>query len=76
MSSVINNQIHGQTIQAYKDFYENGKPYCKGYQVKINGSCCYDIDLWTYWYEDGNKISEELRDTNALTKYINCWDGR
>src|SRR5436190_21594933 len=72
----ITNKLFAQEVELYEDFYESGKLYCKGYIKVIDSISSVNLGIWTYWYENGSKISEELRTEDGLTKYINCWDGK
>lgn len=59
----------------YEDFYESGKIYVRGFNIPVDSISSADIGLWTYWYENGNKLSEEIRNDPYLVKFINCWTG-
>ncbi len=59
----------------YEDFYESGNIYLRGYIVSVDSISSKSVGVWTYWYENGNKLSEEIRNDPYLTKYINCWTG-
>jgi len=69
-------KLYSQQVKVYEDFYENGNIYLRGYNIELDSASSKEVGLWTYWYEDGTKISEELRDEPNLTKYINCWTGK
>lgn len=64
-----------QEARVYEDFYESGKIYVRGFNIPVDSTSSADTGLWTYWYENGNKLSEEIRNDPYLTKYINCWTG-
>ena len=66
---------YSQEPEVYEDFYENGTIYLRGYTVSVDSISSRSIGLWTYWYKNGSKISEEVRNEPHLTKYINCWTG-
>ncbi len=67
--------VLAQEPEVYEDFYENGNIYLRGYIVPVDSISSKSIGLWTYWYENGSKLSEEIRSDPYLTKYINCWTG-
>lgn len=56
-----------------EDFYESGKLYSRGYFKRINKNTETSFGLWTYWYENGQKKSEELQSVPRINKYINFW---
>jgi uncharacterized protein len=70
---ITSAQLFSQEVRPYEDFYESGKIYVRGFNVQDDSTSSADIGLWTYWYENGNKLSEEIRNDPHLTKYINCW---
>src|SRR5687768_15743074 len=69
------SKLYSQEVKVYEDFYEKGNIYLRGYYSEIDSSS-KEVGLWTYWYEDGTKISEEIRNEPNLTKYVNCWTGK
>jgi uncharacterized protein len=72
---LLSAQTFSQDVRVYEDFYENGKIYVRGFNIPVDSTSSSDTGLWTYWYENGNKLSEEIRNDPYLTKYINCWTG-
>jgi antitoxin component YwqK of YwqJK toxin-antitoxin module len=72
---ICSSQLFSQEVRVYEDFYVSGKIYVRGYNIQIDSTSSAALGLWTYWYENGNKLSEEIRNDPHLTKYINCWTG-
>jgi antitoxin component YwqK of YwqJK toxin-antitoxin module len=72
---IVSSKLFSQAVRQYEDFYESGKIYVLGYNFQVDSISSADTGLWTYWYENGNKLSEEIRNYPYLTKYINCWTG-
>ena len=75
LSIIICTKLFSQEVRQYRDFYESGKIYVRGSNIQVDSISSADLGLWTYWYENGNKLSEEIRNDPFLTKYINCWTG-
>ena len=67
--------VLSQEPEVCEDFYESGNIYLRGYIVRVDSISSKSVGLWTYWYENGSKLSEEIRNDPHLTKYINCWTG-
>ncbi len=72
---ICTHNVFSQETKVYEDFYESGNIYLRGYIVSVDSISSKSVGLWTYWYENGNKLSEEIRNDPYLTKYINCWTG-
>lgn len=62
----------GQSVKVEEEFYPNGQLYSRGYYKKIRKDISAPYGVWTYWYENGIKMSEELA-TAKVTKFINFW---
>ena len=75
LSLIICTKLFSQEVRQYEDFYESGKIYVRGSNIQVDSTSSADLGLWTYWYENGKKLSEEIRNDPYSTKYINCWTG-
>ncbi len=73
---LYSSKLFSQDVKVYEDYYENGNIYLRGYNIEIDSVSSKEVGLWTYWYEDGTKKFEEIRDEPNLTKYVNCWTGK
>lgn len=59
--SICTLNLLSQERDVYEDFYENGNIYLRGYTVSVDSMSSNCVGLWTYWYEDETKLSEEIR---------------
>src|SRR4051812_16965414 len=62
----------GQTVREERDYYESGKLYSIGHFKQIDSISENSFGLWTYWYENSQKKSEEIQ-SDIITRYINFW---
>ena len=93
---IINwHQVNGQTKSLRSEYHPNGKLSSKGYDTcysynykREEFKTCNGIGFWEYWYENGNKELEIIknktfRDSDSIIhsmppKYVNMWhpDGK
>ncbi|MBI2729800.1 MAG: hypothetical protein HYX40_03455 [Sphingobacteriales bacterium] len=65
--------ISAQQLRMEDDFYQSGRLYSRGYFKRIDSVSETSFGLWTYWYENGQKMSEEIQSDTGRTKYLRCW---
>jgi antitoxin component YwqK of YwqJK toxin-antitoxin module len=68
----FSDTLFAQDIREVKDYYESGNLYSTGYYKRIDSISESSYGLWTYWYENGQKMLEEIQ-SDPITKYINFW---
>jgi uncharacterized protein len=75
---IFASNCFAQKIEKIEDFYSDGQIYMRGFYLEKDSLTKTSTGIWTYWYENGNKQSEEIQDEPNLTKYLNSWtqDGK
>lgn len=62
-----------QRVIEREKYYPGGKIFARGFIIKTAGGPRRDTGLWTCYFPDGQKLSEDIRNEPLLKKYINCW---
>ncbi len=66
--------VFSQETDVDEEFYESGNIRLRYYIIQEQRTANNTVYFYTYWHDNGNKLSEEISSTQkGFSRYINCW---